>query len=261
MSEIGPINVLFYGFTIGMARMTAILNVMPLIGDQVLQGAARNVVIFVLCLIVFPNVIYTLPTDLAWHSMIGLVFKEVVLGMLIGFLAGIPFYIGNALGFIIDTQRGSSMAQVFDPTIGGESSSLGDLFTKLLSTVFFTSGAYLAFMGLVYHSFVLWPVATYLPKLEPKFFLYFLHAVDHLMSEAVLMAAPILIVLFMMDFGLGLVNRFAPQLNVFSLGFPIKCAVALLMLVYYMHILMGLFGKQFVLANELIANLKNIMKL
>ena len=52
-------------------------------------------------------------------------------------------------------------------------------------------------------------------------------------KTAMLLAAPMLIALFLSEFGLGLINRFAPQLNVFFLSMPIKSAVAVLILIFY----------------------------
>jgi len=43
---------------------------------------------------------------------------------------------------------------------------------------------------------------------------------------ATLLSAPVLAVLFVIDIGLGLVNRFAQQLNVFQLSLSIKSFVA-----------------------------------
>ena len=47
-----------------------------------------------------------------------------------------------------------------------------------------------------------------------------------------------LIAMFLAEFGLALVSRFAPSLNVFILAMPIKSLVASLLLVLYLGILM-----------------------
>jgi len=56
-----------------------------------------------------------------------------------------------------------------------------------------------------------------------------------------LIAAPIAIVLFLVEFGLGLMNRFAQQLNVFSLSMPIKSGIAAFLLILYLSFMAELF--------------------
>jgi type III secretion protein T len=43
--------------------------------------------------------------------------------------------------------------------------------------------------------------------------------------------------MFMTEFAMGLISRFTPQMNVFSLAMPIKSAVGILILVLYMTLL------------------------
>ena len=44
---------------------------------------------------------------------------------------------------------------------------------------------------------------------------------------AVQIAGPLMVVLFLADAGLGLLNRVAPALNAFALGFPLKVLITL----------------------------------
>jgi flagellar biosynthetic protein FliR len=50
-----------------------------------------------------------------------------------------------------------------------------------------------------------------------------------LFLSAVLIAGPLIVVLFCADIGLGLLNRIAPALNPFQIGFPGKIALTLVM--------------------------------
>ena len=55
----------------------------------------------------------------------------------------------------------------------------------------------------------------------------------------VVLSAPLIITMFLAEFAMALVSRFAPQLNVFFLAMPIKSAIAVLMLIFYGPILFG----------------------
>jgi type III secretion protein T len=51
--------------------------------------------------------------------------KELFLGLLIGLLAGLPFWAAQNCGELIDTYRGSSAGNLFDPSLTTETSELG----------------------------------------------------------------------------------------------------------------------------------------
>ncbi len=77
----------------------------------------------------------------------------------------------------------------------------------------------------------LWPaVAEHLPDAPP--------ARHPRWKLAICLAAPLLIAMFLAEFGLALISRFAPSLNVFVLAMPIKSAVASLLLVIYIKLMM-----------------------
>jgi type III secretion protein T len=58
-----------------------------------------------------------------------------------------------------------------------------------------------------------------------------------LMLYMLLLAGPIVVACLLIDFSLGLVNRFASQLNVYVLAMPIKSGVASFILLVYFGML------------------------
>jgi type III secretion protein T len=79
------------------------------------------------------------------------------------------------------------------------------------------------------------------------------------MALAVLLASPMLIALFVSELGLGLINRFAPQLNVFFLSMPIKSAVGMLVLIFYMQYLLAFIGDGFIHRMDIVNMLMEIV--
>lgn len=136
------------------------------------------------------------------------------------------------------------MAQVFDPTSGEQTSPIGQFLQQAMIALFFLSGGMLVFLGGLFESYAFWPVKSYFPTMGDAFPGFVLEVGDDLMRTVVVLAAPIIITLFLTDFGLGLVNRFAPQLNVFFLAMPVKSIVALFVLVLYMPLLLQLLGDE-----------------
>jgi type III secretory pathway component EscT len=57
------------------------------------------------------------------------------------------------------------------------------------------------------------------------------------MELALRVAAPFVLLMLMVEMGLGLLGRYAPQLNVFFLALPLKALVLLLLLMFYSLVL------------------------
>ena len=83
-----------------------------------------------------------------------------------------------------------------------------------------------------------WPVATFFPHVGEQWVVFFYSQFSQLLSLCVLLAAPLLIAMFLAEFGLALISRFAPSLNVFILAMPIKSIIASFLLVIYLNVLM-----------------------
>ncbi|PWU06118.1 MAG: EscT/YscT/HrcT family type III secretion system export apparatus protein [Verrucomicrobia bacterium] len=227
------------------ARMGAALIVAPFFSSQLITGLARNIVIINLTMILVPLVMTAMPADISGWDFVVILLKEVFIGLMMGVIMGIVFFIADCAGAFIDTQRGSNMGQVFDPVAGDQITSLGSLFTKIVLYLFFVGGGFMAFLGLMYNSYKLWPIFAFFPNLRnPVFPQFVLEIADKIMLETVLIAAPIAIIMFLVEFGLGMMNRFAPQLNVFSLSMPIKSGVAMFIIILYMKIIIELFKLQ-----------------
>jgi type III secretion protein T len=169
-----------------------------------------------------------------------LVLKELFLGISIGFVFGIVFWAIGAAGNVIDTQVGMSMAQVFDPIQGHQTSLHGEFLSQLAAWLFMASGAFLVFLDLLMSSYVLWPVASFFPDLRAAGMNLFVGQFSYLMTALLVLAAPVMVILLIIDLSFGLVNRYAPQLNVFALTLPIKAwlatAIIMLMLGVYVEI-------------------------
>ncbi|WP_298959747.1 type III secretion system export apparatus subunit SctT [uncultured Methylobacterium sp.] len=159
--------------------------------------------------------------------------KEAAIGFVLGSLVGWVFWAVQSAGALIDNQRGSSMASSIDPLQGQETSPLGIAFSQVFLTYVFVAGAALPVIGVLYRSFALWPAPSALPILTERFPALMLGAFDHAVRFVVIMAAPIVAVMFLAEFALAMVSRFAPQVQVFVLAMPIKSGLAMFMLVVY----------------------------
>jgi len=221
-------------------RILTLCIMLPMFNRQVLPGMLRYAISAAIGLLLVPMLAPEYATlDLRILELVLILVKEVFIGLVLGLLAAIPFWIFEAVGFIVDNQRGASMGSILNPATGDDSSPLGILFNQAFIVFFLVSGGFSLTLTVLYDSFRLWDIWSWTPTLRQETAPLMLDQFSRLMRLTLLWAAPAVIAMFLAELGLALASRFAPQLQVFFLAMPIKSALALLVLVLYMSTLFG----------------------
>lgn len=237
--DVTSLEYIIQAYTLALPRMYLVFTILPLMSKTLLGGAlVRNGILLSLSLFIFPLTEGTLPENLTRIDYLSILFKESLIGLVIGLVIAIPFWVAEGVGFVIDNQRGSTMSNIMNPISGDETSPLGIFLSQLLNTFFILSGAFLLMMGVIYQSYVFWPVGKMIPTNLDGTDLYLFAQLDFVMRAIVLFSAPIVIAMFMAEFTLALISRFSPQLNVFFMAMPIKSAVGIFVLVIYVNVLL-----------------------
>lgn len=221
-------------------RTIALLAVLPMFHPQMVPGLLRLGVAAGVTLMVAPTLMPHVHADHPATVLLVLLCKEAFVGFVLGFALAIPFWAFEAMGFLIDNQRGASIASTLNPLTGNDSSPLGILFNQAFIVFFLVAGGFTLVLGLLYDSFRLWPVFQWAPTLNPDTVPLMLAQLDRLMTLCMLYGAPVVLAMFLSELGLALVSRFVPQLQVFFLAMPVKSALALLVLVVYLSTLFDL---------------------
>ena len=209
-------------------RIVAAFLMLPLLTSQNMPSMARNSFFVSLAILIYPVAGATAVQPVNGLQVLWplLVVKELFIGTLFGFMFSSVFWAVSAAGNLIDTKVGSNFAATVDPLQGHETSLTGQLLTQLSGWLFMTTGAFTLFLGLLMKSYALWPITSLLPHAARLGEALIVDDFAALLSLALLLSAPALVVLSLLDLSLGLVNRYAQQLNVFSLTLPLKAWVA-----------------------------------
>ncbi len=204
------------------ARVAATFLLLPMFSTETVPAMVRNsifVAMGVISLMIQPPL---LVSTLAPQQWVGLIAKEVLVGLTIGFFFGSVLWALQGAGEIIDAKVGATLAQVVDPLSGNQTSLNGAFLGRLASVVFLFSGGLSMVVQVVVQSYAIWPIAAPMPRLDAATLVLFEGEFGRLMVLATLFAAPVLSALFLIDLCLGLINRFAQQLNVFTLSMSLK---------------------------------------
>lgn len=224
-------------------RVIGAFMMLPLITNENMPPLVRNSFMVSLAIIAIPVAMNGVPlNELGAVAFAPIILKELFIGVSIGFCYGMVFWAISAAGNVIDTQVGMTLAQVFDPIQGHQASLHGNFLSQFASWLFMASGAFLVFLDLLLSSYAMWPVTSFFPHLHQAGMELFVGQFSYLMTALLVLAAPVMVVLMLIDLSFGLVNRFAPQLNVFTITMPIKAWLAtwiiLLMLGVYVEIVL-----------------------
>jgi type III secretion protein T len=230
---------LLSAFGMAVARALGMVMITPSFNRLGLTGMIRSAVAVVVSIPIAPEVFSTLSGDLAPSTLMlmALLVKEVIIGLVIGLIFGIPFWAAEVAGELIDLQRGSTMAQLLDPSSAGESSVTSTLLSITLVTLFFMSGGFTLMLDGLYRSYHLWPVLMTGPALGEATILEILAVLDKVMQIGVLMIAPVVIALLTADLLLAYLARMAPQLHVFDLSLSLKNLLFSFLMVVYVGFL------------------------
>jgi flagellar biosynthesis protein FliR len=219
-----PVDLLL-GFLLAMVRTAAWLVVAPPFNTRMVPVTAKVGLAVALAVPMAPRVAATAPPpELA--PLITAVLLQVGVGLALGFVVQLLFAAVQAAGELVDLFAGFTIAATYDPFTGANQAVFGRLYQLLATTLLFVSGGHLLLLEGLLDSFAAVPsgmpdLGATSAELLDVLGLFFLSALE--------IAAPLLGVLFLTEAALGLLSKAAPQMNVFTLGFPIKILMTLLL--------------------------------
>jgi type III secretion protein T len=214
------------------ARLLPLFLLLPFMNRNMVPRTIATAIASALGLIIVPTLppLNSVGFDTTFLMLLG---KEAIIGLVMGYVAAIPFWTLEAVGFVVDNQRGASMAATINPMTGHDTSPLGILFNYAFITYFMVSGGLLLLLSMIYDSYRLWPPLSFWPNWNADAANLLLVQLNRFVMNALLLAAPVLLAMFLAELGLALVSRFAPQLQVFFLAMPIKSALGIFVLIVY----------------------------
>lgn len=152
---------------------------------------------------------------------------QVVIGAGLGFATRLLFTAVESAGSLLDMFGGFSMAAAYDPLSRSTSSVYGRFYMLLCTTLIFVTDAHLLIFAGFLRSFTAIPLDAMMNLGALSEVLT--HGVSSMFVAALQIAGPLIVVLFIADIALGVLNRIAPQLNAFTMSFPIKVGLTLVL--------------------------------
>ncbi len=232
-----------------LSRLLPIMVLAPFFGTKMVPASIRVMFSISIAALILPSVVVSLKQELVFDMVfVGFVFKEMLIGFILGFLASAPFYIAQSSGSLIDHIRGASSLQVTEPTTNIQTGPVGLFYNYVLIATFFFIGGPLIFIDAVARSFHLIPIDQLINpaffSIKISFWKVMLHLIDQIITISIQLGAPSIIGILMGEMFLGITNRLAPQVQIVFLGISLKSWIGLALLALAWYFVMTQLSKE-----------------
>ena len=148
--------------------------------------------------------------------------------LLIGAVAALALHAAFAVAMVAGEWLAQTMGLGFATMVSPGSAPapvLSGLFALLMWALFLTSGGHLILLRLIYESYQAMPVAG--PLFEPDRLAAIIEWGSFALATGVIAALPLGAAMLLVNLALAVAARSAPQLNLFSIGFPLMLLAGL----------------------------------
>jgi flagellar biosynthesis protein FliR len=154
-----------------------------------------------------------------------LMVEEVLVGIILSFSVAALMAAVQTAGGLADAVSGLSFGATVDPINGNQGGTFSELYSLVGVMLFIAIGGDAWLLHGLARTFDLVPLtqAPHLGSLAAAAEA----SVSSLFVSAIEVAAPVLLALLVTDVAFGMVSKVVPQMNVFSVAFPLKVGVAI----------------------------------
>jgi flagellar biosynthetic protein FliR len=217
------IDALVVTFTLTVARVGTFIAVMPLLGGPNVPRLVKTGLAFALAILFFEPRWAQPDGTVTWLTLGLSIGREALLGAIVGFALSLFLAPARIAGALIAQEAGLTYANVVTTSGTGSTDPFSALLELLASLVFFCLDLHHVFLLLLEDSFRVYPIGQ--PFRLPSWDL--ITAVSAAEEGGVLLALPVALCLFLTTIVLVMMTRAAPQLNLFTVGFPLRVLVGL----------------------------------
>lgn len=216
-----------------LVRILSFISAAPLLNVAGIPRRTR----LILALCVTVALLPALPPmpALAPASLVGLwiLAQQVLIGAAMGFAVRIVLTAIDMAGEFIGAQMGLGFATFYDPMNSAQTPVLSQFLGLVGLLLFLSINGHLVYFATLAQSFHTIPVAPL--ALGPGSWLNLAQLGGQIFYAGLLLALPIIVALLIINLGLAVLTRAAPQLNIFALGFPMTLLAGFAMLALGMN--------------------------
>lgn len=205
-------------------RIGSAFVMLPLFGDGYLPVWVRSLLALLMTVILYPIIAAPIQVDPISTGALVIAFEQVLFGVFFGLIVHMLTAVFGLIGQIISMQMGLSMSIMNDPSNGQSHLVLSRMLIILSTLMFLILDGHLVVMAILIDSFSIWPVGQ---SLSIQSIGIIIKLFGWMFTAAIALSLPAIIAMLAVNFAFGVMNRAAPSLNVFALGFPMTMILGL----------------------------------
>jgi flagellar biosynthetic protein FliR len=220
-------------------RVLALFSAMPVLGQRNVPARVRIALAFFIALGVAGTAPAGPSVALDSPAAFMLVVQQVLIGVALGFAVRVIFTAIEFAGEVVGLQMGLNFAGFFDPATSQQATATSSFFSTMVGFLFVAMNGHLLVIEAVVQSLSAFPAAG-----EP---FAFLHAVRpqtwgaEIFRLGLWIALPMIAMLLFVNMMMGIIARVAPQISIFSVGFPVTLGMGLTGILLTLPLLQGPF--------------------
>ncbi|WP_434701045.1 flagellar biosynthetic protein FliR [Pseudomonas sp. D1-36] len=211
-------------FILPLFRVTAVLMSMPVFGTTLVPGRVRLYFALAITVVIAPGLPPMPPVNALDLTALMLVAEQILIGALLGFSLQLFFQAFVVAGQIISIQMGMAFASMIDPTNGVNTAVIGQFLTMLVTLLFLAMNGHLVVFEVLTESFTTLPVGS---AMLVNHFWDIANKLGWVLGAAMVLVLPAITALLVVNIAFGVMTRAAPQLNIFSIGFPLTLVLGM----------------------------------
>jgi len=205
---------------IGSLRIGAFMMAAPFFGSRWVPLQVRIIMAMSLAVAVAGAAPAIAPETIASFAILPVIFTELSIGLVAGLVMTIFFAASMLAGEKIASTAGLGYAAQIDPNAGGQTPVVSQILYLFLLVVFVSIDGHLIVIRSMLETYRIMPIGF-----NPNFDAMILSGIaasGTMFFAATMIMLPIAMILLFINISIGIVTRSAPQLNLFSFGFPIS---------------------------------------
>jgi len=223
-------------FMLIFSRWAGMVMLAPVFGAKGVPAMIRLGLAAGLSIVVYPLIQAQNPViPNALLPLIGILVKETLLGLTIGFIINLLSMVMQGAGQLIDFQLGFMTGNVIDPINGMQSPMTGSFLAMIATMLLLATNSHYYIIAAVTKSYEFLPINPAGVNYGAEFFI---EITGKVLSLSLQIAMPVFGAILLADVGVGLLAKIVPQLNMFSVIFPVKIIFGLAML----YLMIAFFG-------------------
>ena len=205
-------------------RIAALLMFMPIIGTQLVSARIRLYLSLAICVVILPTLPPMPRVDAISIQAFIWIAQEILIGAMLGFVLQLFFQVFVIAGQIVAMQMGLGFASMINPANGVSVPVIGQLFMILVTLLFLSMNGHLVVFEVLTESFFTLPVGG---GFLVENYWEIANKLGWVIGAALLLVLPAITALLVVNLAFGVMTRAAPQLNIFSIGFPLTLVLGM----------------------------------